>query len=138
MKLTNVTSVYIKDKSNWSEKGNHRHVSTLPNISKVFQRWVYNLTSQCFQRTMSKYQCGFRKWYSAQHVLILPLEIWCKSVDQSPMFEELLTELLNAFECMLQNIFIAELCAYEFDIKVLDFIYDYLINRKQRTNIDNA
>ena len=36
------------------------------------------------------------------------------------------------------DIIIAKLNAYEFDMKTLNFIYDYLRNCKQRTKIDNA
>ena len=38
----------------------------------------------------------------------------------------------------LTIIIIAKLNAYGFDMKALNFIYDYLSNRKQRTKIDNA
>ena len=43
-----------------------------------------------------------------------------------------------AFDCLPHDIIIAKLNAYGFDMKALNFIYDYLRNRKQRTKIDNA
>ena len=49
-----------------------------------------------------------------------------------------LTDLSKAFNCLPHDIIIAKLNAYGFDTKVLNFIYDYLRNRKQRTKIDNV
>ena len=72
MKLANVTTVHKK--SNPSEKDNYRPVSILPNMSKVFERCVYNQIAQFFDKTLSKHQCGYRKDHSAQHSLIVLLE----------------------------------------------------------------
>ena len=54
------------------------------------------------------------------------------------MFAGLLTDLSKAFDCLPHDIITAKLNAYGFDMKSLNFIYDYLRNRKQRTKIDNA
>ena len=54
------------------------------------------------------------------------------------MFGALLTDLSKAFDCLPHDIIIAKLNAYGFDMKALNFIYDYLGNLKQRTKIDNA
>ena len=94
--------------------------------------------SQFFEGIISKYQCGFRKGHSAQHALISLLEKWRYNVDQGRMFGALLTDLSKAFDCLPHDIIIAKLNAYGFDMKALNFIYDYLRNRKQRTKIDNA
>ena len=136
IKLASVTPVYKKD--NRPVKGNYRPVSILPSISKVFERCVYKQMFQFFEGIISKYQCGFRKGHSAQHALISLLEKWRYSVDQGGMFGALLTDLSKAFDCLPHDIIIAKLNAYGFDMKALNFIYDYLRNRKQRTKIDNA
>ena len=54
------------------------------------------------------------------------------------MFGALITELSKAFDRLPHDIIIAKLNAYGFDMKELNFIYDYLSNRKQSTKIDNA
>ena len=46
------------------------------------------------------------------------------------MFGALLTYLLRDFDCLPHDIFIAKFYAYKFDMKALDFIFDYLRNRK--------
>ena len=94
--------------------------------------------SQFFEGIISKYQCGFRKGRSAQHALISLLEKWRYNVDQGRIFGALLTDLSKAFDYLPHDIIIAKLNAYGSDMKALNFIYDYLRNRKQRTNIDNA
>ena len=53
-----------KKKSKFS-KENHRRKSILPNISKVYKRSLYDQISNFFEDVFSKYQCGFRKGYSA-------------------------------------------------------------------------
>ena len=54
------------------------------------------------------------------------------------MFGALLTDLSKAFDCLPHGIIVAKLNACRFDMKALNFIYDYLRNRKQRTKIDNT
>ena len=54
------------------------------------------------------------------------------------MFGALLTGLSEDFDFLAHDIIIAKLCAYGFDMKVRDLIYDYLKNCKQTTKIDNA
>ena len=93
--------------------------------------------SKFFEGIISKYQCGFRKRHSSQHVLISLLEKWSYNVDQGRMFGALLTDLSKAFDCFPHDIIIAKLNACGFDMKTFNFIYDYLKKRKQRTKIDN-
>ena len=47
------------------------------------------------------------------------------------MFGALLTDLSMAFACLPHDIIIAKLNAYGFYMKALNFIHDYLSNRKQ-------
>ena len=136
IKLASVTPVYKKD--NRPVKGNYRPVSILPSISKVFERCVYKQMFQFFEGIISKYQCGFRKGHTKQHALISLLEKWHYNADQERMFGTLLTDLSKAFDCLPHDIITAKLNAYWFDMKALNFIYDYLRNRKHRTKIDHT
>ena len=58
-------------------------------------------------------------------------------IDQGLESRALLTEFSKAFYCLLQDLLIAKLNAYGVDIPALRFIFDYLTNRKQRTQIGN-
>ena len=57
-------------------KGNYRPISILPNISKVYERCLYDQMSSYFKNVFSKYQSGFRKGYSAQHYLLVMVKKW--------------------------------------------------------------
>ena len=72
LKETDIVPVH-KKKSKFS-KENYRPISILPNISKVYERCLYDQISNFFEDVFSKYQCGFRKGYSAQHCLLVMIE----------------------------------------------------------------
>ena len=121
LKLADVTPV-IKKKSKHS-RDNYRPVSTLSNISKIYE--IYDFL-------LSKYQSGFRRGYNAQHCLISLIEKWKKSVDNGGAFGALLTDLLKAFNRLPHELLIAKLDAYGFDKSSLKLIHSYLSNRKKK------
>ena len=131
MKLVNVTPVHKKGSR--SEKDSYRPISLLPNLSKVFERCIYNQIAQFFDRILSKHQCDFRKGHSAQHSLIVLLQKWKESVDRGHVFGALLTKFSKAFDYLPRNLLIAKLNAYSFDNKAVRLVYDYLTARRQRT-----
>ena len=76
LKVANVTPAF-KKKSKTS-KDNYRPISILPNISKIYERCLYNQMQTYFDNLLSKYQCGFRKGFNTQHCLInMWYCIWC-------------------------------------------------------------
>ena len=79
MKLANITPLFKKDDR--TDKSNYRPISILPNLSKVFEKCIYNQVSVFFDKVLSKYQSGFRKGFSAMHCLMKLLEQWKKSTD---------------------------------------------------------
>ena len=121
----------------WSNE-NYRPISILPNIPKVYERCLYDQISNFFEDVSSKYQCGFRKDYSAQHCLLAMIEKWKKVVDCGGVFGALLTDLSKVFDCIPHNLIIAKLKAYAFQTDALNLVYDYLSNRKQRVKINET
>ena len=63
LKLANVTPAFQTGAR--TSKNNYRPVSILPNLSKLFERWISKQLSVFFESTSSKIQCGFRKGYGA-------------------------------------------------------------------------
>ena len=61
LKTANITPVFKKDSR--TDKTNYRPVSVLPNLSKIYERLIYNQISNYFENILSK--CGFRKGFSA-------------------------------------------------------------------------
>ena len=86
---------------------------------------------------LSKYQCGFRKGYNAQHCLLAMIEKWKKAVDNGNVFGALLTDLSKAFDCLPHDLIIAKLNSYGFNLTALNLIHNYLTKRKQRTKINH-
>ena len=72
-----MTQRCIKRSQNFSEE-NYRPISIVPNISKVYERRLYDQISNFFEVVFSKYQCGFLKGYSAQQCLLVMIENWKK------------------------------------------------------------
>ena len=136
LKSEDVTPVYIKKSK--TSKDNCRPVSILSNISKVYERCIYEQLQPYFEKILSLYQCGFRKGFRAQHCLIALIETWKKSVDSGGAFGALMKDLSKAFDCLSHDLLIAKLDAYGFDKKSLKLVYSYLSNRKQRVKINDT
>ena len=98
------------------------------------QSQIYPYLNKIF----SKYQCDFRKGFSAQHCLIAMIEKWRQSLDSGGQAAVALTDLLKAFDCTDDELLIAKLNAYGFGNSSLTFIYSNLSERKQRTKINSS
>ena len=73
VKRADITPVHKKNSK--SAKNNYRPVSILSDISKLHERIMFKQMSEYFENSFfSKYQCGFRKGFSAQHCLVSMLE----------------------------------------------------------------
>ena len=104
----------------------------------MLEKYLYKQMHSFFENKLSKYQCGFRKGYSAQHCLIIMLEKWKSTVHNGGHFGALLTDLSKAFDCLSHELLIAKLNAYGFSMPTLRVIHDYLSNRKQRTKVNSV
>ena len=112
-------------------------MSILSNIFIIYERCLYDQIQVFFDSILSKYQCGFRRGYNAQHCLITLTEEWKKSVDNSGAFGALFTDPPKAFDCLSHELLIAKLDAYGFDKNALKLVNSYLSNRKQRVKIND-
>ena len=83
-----------------TSKDNYRPVSILSNISKIYERLMFKEISEYFELILSKFQCGFRKGFSAQHCFLSMLEKWKTAVDKKKTFGALVTDLSKAFDCL--------------------------------------
>ena len=79
----------------------YRLVSILSNISKIYERCIYDQIQ----------------------LLITLIEKWKKSVDNGGAFGALPTDLTKAFDCLPQELLIAKLDAYGFDKSSLKLIH---------------
>ena len=134
LKKSNKTPVFKKGDKN--SKDNYRPVSTLPNMSKIFEQCIFCQLYSFMIEFLSKYLCGFRKGYSIQYCVLAVLEKWKSAVDKGKSFGALLTDLSKAFDCLSHELLLAKLHAYGFSIAALRLIHSYLTNRKQRTKVN--
>ena len=101
LKLADMSPVY-KNKSK-NSKDNYRPMSILSSISKIYERYLYDQIQVFFNSILSKYQCGFRRGYNAQHCLIILIEKWKKTVDNDGAFGALFTNLSKRLIVYLMN-----------------------------------
>ena len=119
-------------------KENCKPIRILPNVSKIYERCLYDQIATYLEHIFSRYQCGFCKGYSAQQCFLAMIEKWKKTVDNGVVFGALLTNLSKAFDCIPHDLIIAKLEACGFHINALKLIHDYLSNRKQRVKVNDA
>ena len=136
LKYADVTPVFKK--GNRLDKSNHRPVSILSAISKIFERLLFYQINTYMDPKLSMYQCGFRKHLSAQNCLLFMLEKWRKCLDKKGSAGVLLTDLSKAFDCLNHDLLIAKLNAYGCDFNSLKLLYSYLTNRLQRVRVNSS
>ena len=73
--------------------------------------------------------------YSAQYCMILLLEKWRKSIDNSGCAGPLRTGMSKAFDSFSHGLLIAKLSAYGLDIVSLWLIHSYLTHCHQRIRV---
>ena len=133
LKHADITPLYKKGKKDI--KGNYRPVSILPNLSKIFEKCMFEQMPQFFENIPLKYPCGFWKDFSIQQCLLAILSNWKRTVDNSKMFGALLKDVLKSIDCLDKELLIAKLNTYGFSSTALKLVYNYLLNKKQWTKI---
>ena len=134
LKAADVTPIHKKDEK--TALKNYRPVSLIPIVSKLFERNMYDQIILYINRFLSPYIFGYRKGHSTEQCLTIMLEMWRKALDEKSSAGGILTDLSKAFDCLNHKLLIAKLEAYGFDISALEFIYNYLKERKQRTKVN--
>ena len=126
LKHTDIAPVYKKN--NKCEKENYKPVSILLNLSKIYKKLMYNQLYDYFDNILFPSQCGFRKGYSAQHVLVM-IEKIKEAIDRSNEFGALLTDLSKAFGCINHPLLISKLYSHGVPPLSINMIFSYLSNR---------
>ena len=98
LKYADVEPVFKKDGK--TDKEIYRPISILPNLSKAYERLIYNQMYPYFEKPFFKSQCDFRKGFNAQHCLITMIAKWRRSVDRGGQAGALLTDISKAFDCI--------------------------------------
>ena len=131
MKYADVISIRKKDDK--TDKENYCPISILPNLSKVYDRLMYNQIYPYFDTLFSKFQRGFQKGFNAHHCLLAMIEKWRKTLDKVAETGAVLTDLSKAFDCIDHNLLMVKRDAYGFENQSIDFLHSYLTKRKRKT-----
>ena len=67
--LKHADVIPVHKKNEKCNKTNYRPVSILTNISKIYEKLLYNQLSKYFDNLLATNQCGFRKGFSSQYCL---------------------------------------------------------------------
>ena len=136
-KLTSVILVHKQDDTILNES--YRPISTLSNLSKVFEKLVSSQINQFFKNKFSRHLCGFCANYSTQHALFNLLQKWQSCLATSGRVGTSLMDLSKAFDCLPHELLIAKWAAYGFSqINSLKFLRNYLSRRFQRVKVGSA
>ena len=71
----------------------------------------------------------------AQRILTGFLGEWREQLDHNKIFGTVLLDLSKAFDCIPQDLLIAKLNAYGFNMNTLTLLFSYLKNRKKSVRI---
>ena len=110
-------------------------MSILTNISKIYEKLLYDQLPKYFHSLLVTNQCGFRKGFSSQYCLLVMLEKFKEALARGNQFVALLTDLKKAFDCIDYKLLIAKLSKYGVSSSALNVILSYLKYRTQLTKI---
>ena len=107
-------------------------------VSKVFEKLIYSQINTYMSDKFSKYLTGFCKNHNTQHALLNMIENWKGNLNKGNKIGSISIDVSKAFGTLDQSLLIAKLEAYGFDSLSLEFMKNYLTNRKQRCKVENC
>ena len=99
-------------------------------LFKVSEKSIFKQQSIHDKKFKGQIFCAFRKAHSRQQALFRLLQPWQKELHNSGFVCTLLIDLSKAYDCIPQDLLIAELEEYRLDKTVSSFIPDYLSRTK--------
>ena len=137
-KIAKVIPIYKKDDP--SLFTNYRPISLLPGISKIIEKIVFNQLSVYFKdsKLFTEHQYGFRKEHSTEHAVLELIDRITKTMDNDEIPINIYLDLSKAFDTLEHNIIIGKLRHYGVEGVSLSLFQNYLTNRKQYVEYNNA
>ena len=108
---------------------NYFPVSTLTNLSKVMEKLIYSQINTYISDKFSKNLTGFRKNHNTQHVLLNMIENWKIDLNKRNKIGTIFMD---------NSLLIAKPEAYGFISLLLEFMRNFLTNKKQRCKVGNC
>lgn len=135
LKIALVTPVYKKGSP--KDPGNYRPISSLPIISKIFEKILFNQLSKYTETNslLSKRQFGFRKNHSSDQMLMSLLQHWYSSIDNKKLICALSLDVKKAFDSISHPLLLHKLACFGLHHSAVDIISSYLSGRLQITKV---
>ena len=134
-KIARLNPVFKKDDE--TEIGNYRPISLLNVPNKILESCVADaLTKHVLldNRLVTNNQWVYRKGYSTELLLAHLTETWRRAIDSKQVVGVVFIDFQKAFDSVSHTILIHKLKHYfRIDGYLLDWLKDYLSNRKQFT-----
>ena len=136
LKTAQVCPIYKK--SDKTKCVNYRPISLLSNLSKIFERVMYNRLESYLERNSILYnhQFGFRKSYSTEHALMSITEQIKSNFRMKSFSCGVFVDLEKAFDTVNHSILISKLKYYGLKDQSLSWFTSYLNNRSQQVNLN--
>ena len=137
-KIAKVTPLFKND--NKMYVNNYRPVSVLPLLSKILERLMYNriLTFINKHDILYRYQFGFRQNYSTNLALITLVDKITESLQKGECVLGVFLDFSKAFDTVIHKILLDKLYLYGIRGTALDWITNYLSDRKQYVVYNNT
>ena len=138
LKIAKVIPIHKKGaKDNF---GNYRPISVLPALSKIFEKLIYNRLV-CFlekNNVLHEQQFGFRQNYSTSLAINALVNKFHESIECNNFMLGIFIDLSRAFDTLSHEILCNKLNHYGIRGIALEWIRDYLSNRKQYVIYNNV
>ena len=133
LKVAKVLHVFKPEDPQYFVNYSHRPISLLPNLSKIFEKVVYNRFTEFIERLEILYCCrfGFRKNHSTALSLINLINKIAESIDRNEVTIGVFLDLSKAFDTLDHEILLNKLDHYGIRGVALDWVKSYLSERLQ-------
>ena len=138
LKLAKVSPIFKKGSDD--QFVNYRPVSVLPVFSKILERLFYTRLVSFLEKNsiLSNFQYGFRTGHSTILAVTDFLDQVVNALDNKKHTIGLYLDISKAFDCINHQLLLAKLKFYGIRGLVLDWIKDYLKNRRQFVNYNGV
>ena len=135
-KVADVCPIYKKNDRTKCE--NYRPISLLSNISKLFERVMFNRPESFLRDSNILYnlQFGFRKNHSTNHALVNIVEDIHEALDSKSFVCAVCIDLEKAFDTVNHQILLSKLYHYGIRGVANKWLSSYLSNRYQKVSIN--
>ena len=135
-KQANITPIYKKGSR--KDPQNYRPVSLTSVPSKILEHIIASNIMDHLDKhnILYEYQHGFRSKRSCETQLIMTIQDLAESLNKKKQIDMIILDFAKAFDKVPHNRLIAKLSHYGLHTNVINWIKDFLSDRKQRVMID--